>query len=101
MPARDTKELMMRTNLPVTTVEYPITDDTLIVSRTDTKGRLTSFNEQFVDAAGFSEAELMGQPHNIIRHPDMPAHQAAGGSARRGREGLRAAAGEKSPGLSG
>ena len=62
----------MRTNLPVTTVEYPITDETLIVSRTDTKGRLTFFNDQFVAAAGFTEAELMGQPHNIIRHPDMP-----------------------------
>ena len=62
----------MRTNLPVTTTEYPITDSTLIVSKTDTKGRLTFFNDQFVDAAGFTEAELMGQPHNIIRHPDMP-----------------------------
>jgi aerotaxis receptor len=62
----------MRSNLPVTSVEYPITDATLIVSRTDTKGRLTYFNDEFVDAAGFTEAELMGQPHNIIRHPDMP-----------------------------
>jgi len=62
----------MRTNLPVTTVEYPITDETLIVSKSDTKGRLTYFTDQFVDAAGFTEAELMGQPHNIIRHPDMP-----------------------------
>src|SRR5664279_3244048 len=62
----------MRTNLPVTTAEYPITDETLIVSRTDLKGKLTYFNDQFVDAAGFTEAELMGQPHNIIRHPDMP-----------------------------
>ena len=62
----------MRSNLPVTTAEYPITDATLIVSRTDTKGRLTYFNDEFVQAAGFSEAELMGQPHNIIRHPDMP-----------------------------
>jgi aerotaxis receptor len=64
--------MKMRTNLPVTTVEYPISDDTLIASRTDLKGRLTYFNDQFLDAAGFTEAELMGQPHNIIRHPDMP-----------------------------
>ncbi|CAN5418244.1 hypothetical protein BH11PSE4_BH11PSE4_09330 [soil metagenome] len=63
----------MRTNLPVTTAEYPITDETLIVSKTDTKGKLTYFNQQFVAASGFTEAELMGQPHNIIRHPDMPA----------------------------
>jgi aerotaxis receptor len=62
----------MRTNLPVTTVEYPITDATLIVSRTDLKGRLTYFNDEFVQASGFPAAELMGQPHNIIRHPDMP-----------------------------
>ncbi|MBX9650985.1 MAG: MCP four helix bundle domain-containing protein, partial [Xanthobacteraceae bacterium] len=62
----------MRTNLPVTNTEYPIHDHTLIVSKTDTKGKLTYFNEQFVDASGFTDAELMGQPHNIIRHPDMP-----------------------------
>ena len=62
----------MRSNLPVTTVEYPITDATLIVSRTDTKGKLTYSNDEFVLASGFTEAELMGQPHNIIRHPDMP-----------------------------
>lgn len=62
----------MRKNLPVTDIEYPITDETLIVSKTDTKGRLTYFNEDFVAAAGFTAEELMGQPHNIIRHPDMP-----------------------------
>jgi hypothetical protein len=45
----------MRTNLPITTVEYPIDDDTLIVSKTDLKGKLTYFNDQFVAAAGFSE----------------------------------------------
>jgi PAS domain S-box-containing protein len=63
----------MRTNLPVTTVEYPTGDDTLIASRTDLKGKLTYFNDQFLEASGFSEAELMGQPHNIVRHPDMPS----------------------------
>lgn len=62
----------MRKNLPVSNVEYPITDETLIVSKTDTKGKLTYFNDEFVAAAGFSEDELMGQPHNIVRHPDMP-----------------------------
>ncbi|MDP3702937.1 MAG: MCP four helix bundle domain-containing protein, partial [Candidatus Omnitrophota bacterium] len=63
----------MRTNLPVTDVEYTITDETLIVSKTDIKGKLTYFNDQFVAASGFTEQELIGQPHNIIRHPDMPA----------------------------
>jgi hypothetical protein len=47
----------MRGNLPVTTVEYPIIDATLIVSKADAKGRLTYFNDEFVQASGFSEAE--------------------------------------------
>ncbi|QDL96570.1 PAS domain S-box protein [Rhodopseudomonas palustris] len=63
----------MRKNLPVTSDEYVLEDGTLIVSKTDVKGKLTYFNEQFVAASGFSEQELMGQPHNIVRHPDMPA----------------------------
>jgi len=63
----------MRQNLPVTGVEYPIADDVLIVSKTDTKGKLTFFNADFVKASGFSEAELKNQPHNIVRHPDMPS----------------------------
>lgn len=62
----------MRKNLPVTGVEYPIGDDVLIVSKTDTKGRIVFVNEAFVDASGFTESELINQPHNIIRHPDMP-----------------------------
>ncbi|MBR0811352.1 PAS domain-containing protein [Bradyrhizobium diazoefficiens] len=62
----------MRKNLPVTDVEYPVSDETLIVSRTDLKGKLSYFNEDFIAAAGFTSAELMGQPHNIVRHPDMP-----------------------------
>ncbi|WP_025034937.1 methyl-accepting chemotaxis protein [Bradyrhizobium sp. DOA9] len=62
----------MRKNLPVTAVEYPVSDETLIVSRTDLKGKLTYFNDDFIAAAGFTSAELMGQPHNIVRHPDMP-----------------------------
>ena len=62
----------MRKNLPVSNVEYQLGDDALIVSKTDPKGKLAYFNKQFVDASGFTEAELMGQPHNIVRHPDMP-----------------------------
>ena len=60
-------------NFPVTNVEYPIADDAMIVSKTDQKGKLVYFNKQFVDASGFTEAELLGQPHNIVRHPDMPS----------------------------
>lgn len=62
----------MKMNLPVTSVEYPLGDDTLIVSKTDIKGKLTYFNDDFVDASGFTAEELMGKPHNIVRHPDMP-----------------------------
>jgi aerotaxis receptor len=62
----------MRKNMPVTTNEYVLDEDALIVSKTDPKGKLTYFNEQFVKASGFTEAELIDQPHNIIRHPDMP-----------------------------
>jgi aerotaxis receptor len=62
----------MRKNLPTTNIEYPISDETLIVSQTDLKGKLTYFNDQFVQASGFTEQELINQPHNIIRHPDMP-----------------------------
>lgn len=44
----------------------------LIVSKTDTKGRLTYVNDVFLTVSGFAEAELMGQPHSLIRHPEMP-----------------------------
>ena len=77
----------MRTNLPVTTIEYPITDETLIVSRTDTKGRLTYFNDEFVQAAGFTPAELMGQPHADDAGPDRVPHGLAFGQVERVREG--------------
>ena len=62
----------MRKNLPVSNNEYALGDDVMIVSKTDIKGKLTYFNEEFVRASGFSEAELINQPHNIVRHPDMP-----------------------------
>ncbi|HRH80560.1 MAG TPA: methyl-accepting chemotaxis protein [Thiobacillaceae bacterium] len=62
----------MRTNMPVTGQEYMLREGTQIVSRTDTKGLITFVNPDFVEASGFSERELMGAPHNILRHPDMP-----------------------------
>jgi len=49
---------------------FPATE--LIVSKTDLKGRITYANRLFCEVAGFSAAELDGQPHSIIRHPDMP-----------------------------
>ena len=49
-----------------------LNDNDFIVSKTDTKGRLTYVNKIFMDLAEYSEKELLGQPHNIVRHPDMP-----------------------------
>jgi len=43
-----------------------------IVSKTDAKGIITYGNDYFVEVSGYSEAELIGKPHNLIRHPDMP-----------------------------
>ncbi len=62
----------MRVNLPITNIEYLIEEDKLLLSTTDTKGRLTYVNQAFIEASGFSEEELIGKAHNIIRHPDMP-----------------------------
>ena len=44
----------------------------IIVSKTDTKGKITYGNALFLKLAGYSEKELLGAPHNIVRHPDMP-----------------------------
>ena len=62
----------MRTNLPVTQREYMLHEGSAIVSRTDLKGRITYVNPDFIEASGFVESELIGQPHNLVRHPDMP-----------------------------
>jgi PAS domain S-box-containing protein len=47
-------------------------ENDFIVSKTDTKGRITYCNQIFMDMAEYTEEELLGKPHNIIRHPDMP-----------------------------
>lgn len=49
-----------------------IGENDFIVSKTDTKGRLTYVNKIFMDLAEYNEEELLGKPHNIVRHPDMP-----------------------------
>jgi len=55
-----------------TNVEQFFDRSEIIVSKTDLKGRITYANRTFARLAGYSEAELLGQPHSIIRHPDMP-----------------------------
>ena len=63
----------MRTNLPVTQVEHEVQEGAFIVSTTDPQGIITSVNNEFIRISGFSESELIGQAHNLVRHPDMPA----------------------------
>ncbi len=63
----------MRKNLPVTEQEKRYDKGANILSTTDTKGVIKYVNKDFADIAGFSLEELVGQAHNIIRHPDMPS----------------------------
>jgi aerotaxis receptor len=63
----------MRTNLPVTQREYLFPADQTLVSVTDLKGRITYCNPAFIEVSGYAKEELLGQPHNLVRHPDMPA----------------------------
>ncbi|MDP3123863.1 MAG: PAS domain-containing protein, partial [Thiobacillus sp.] len=63
----------MRNNMPVTQVEYVLKDGEALTSKTDIHGNITFVNQDFVNISGFSEAELLGAPQNIVRHPDMPA----------------------------
>ncbi len=62
----------MRMNMPVTNVERFLKEGEYIVSKTDTKGIITYVNRPFMEISGYSEEELIGKPHNMIRHPDMP-----------------------------
>ncbi len=55
-----------------TDVERFFPEDSIIVSKTDLKGIITYANRVFIEVAGYSERELIGLPHNLIRHPDMP-----------------------------
>jgi aerotaxis receptor len=62
----------MRINLPVTNLERTLQERDSVVSKTDIKGKITYVNRTFCEISGFSEEELLGQPQNIVRHPDMP-----------------------------
>ena len=62
----------MRVNLPVTQHEFDFPEESMLVSSTDTKGIIVHRNPAFIEASGYSHDELVGQPHNLIRHPDMP-----------------------------
>ena len=62
----------MRINLPVSNIERHLREGEYIVSKTDLKGRITYVNGPFMEISGFSQEELLGHSHNIVRHPDMP-----------------------------
>ena len=62
----------MRNDLPVSNIEYELKEGISIVFKTDLKGKITYVNSAFLEASGYTEADLIGQPHNLIHHPDMP-----------------------------
>ena len=62
----------MQINLPVSQREYNFADEATLLSVTDTQSRITYANGAFVAVSGFDRDEIMGQPHNLVRHPDMP-----------------------------
>jgi methyl-accepting chemotaxis protein len=62
----------MRLNQPVTQQEFLVPEGQLLVSRTDKEGNITYANDVFIGISGYHESELMGQPHNLLRHPDVP-----------------------------
>ena len=61
-----------------TDIETEFPEGCLIVSRTDLDGVITHVNKSFVIMSGFTEEELIGQPHYILKHPDMPPAAFAG-----------------------
>jgi len=63
----------MKNNQPVSNNEVYMREGSVIVSRTDLKGLITYINQDFLDISGFTEIELIGKSHNVVRHPDMPA----------------------------
>ena len=56
-----------------TDIETPYPDGKLIVSTTNKSGIITHVNQSFIDMSGYTEDELIGKPHSILRHPDMPS----------------------------
>ncbi len=63
---------MSRNSAPPTGHERFLAHDDIIVSKTDLKGRITYANRAFLEIADYTEAEVLGRPHNLIRHPEMP-----------------------------
>jgi PAS domain S-box-containing protein len=63
---------MPRENIYLTGQERSLRDDEIIVSKTDPQGKMIYVNDVFLEISGYEEHELLGQPHSLIRHPEMP-----------------------------
>ena len=63
----------MRNNQPVTQNEFDVPENQILVSKTDLHGNITESNSAFGIVSGFTQEELIGSPHNIVRHPDVPS----------------------------
>ena len=63
----------MRDNQPVSQREYTLAPGQTLMSTTDVDSRITYANAAFIQVSGYDRAEILGQPHNLVRHPDMPA----------------------------
>ena len=63
---------MMQYNSSNFLIEYEVPSTELIISRTDLNGNITFANEMFLYISGYNKDELIGKPHSILRHPDMP-----------------------------
>ena len=63
----------MRNNQPVTQRERTFPETQRLISTTDLKGIITYCNDAFVDVSGYTREELIGSPHNMVRHPDTPS----------------------------
>ena len=63
---------MAVSNVQPTGIERTFGEDEIIVSKTDSTGKLTYANNIFLDLAQYDEDEVLGQQHNLVRHPDMP-----------------------------
>src|SRR3990167_5593807 len=62
----------MKDNQPITQRDYPFPADVTLMSTTDTQSYITYANEAFVEVSGYGREDILGQPHNLVRHPDMP-----------------------------
>ncbi|MBI1395239.1 MAG: PAS domain-containing protein [Betaproteobacteria bacterium] len=72
MPEQTLRGRAARMHASTTDVEHLVDPLRPIVSRTDVKGKITYVNPAFLEISGFAEDELIGKPHNVVRHPDMP-----------------------------